>query len=639
MFRRQQLQSVWWVAMLAAVSVLLTPGNVWAQRSKAPQPQPEKPIPAIEAYQRIRAELLTQIPGLDTRNAHFFILVDVSASGVDIFRQYVDLNTSFTKGFFMKGDQVTMLGYARHPKNKAGLDLTNSADLEGMTFLFDKQVASASFPTIVQGTDWGTDADEPLYTVLKWIREKGLKEREAIVILQIGDTRTTDYGGRPASEFFPHNDSERKEFQTLKESLNVDAHGHVRMIGDIYPFLIQGVPPDRDGNWPQMYVTAWYSDNILKFPVNPDINREADNPHITLGRPDVDTEKSTVTFRWVPQDKASYVLYLSNEYDELIQALDQKHETNRARRIPLNDPKPSQVKPGQLEQTVAISDIEKEGIVDSKRPIFCSIRTLVNGQEGSLYMRPDVTSSGSDANRKPEIRVISIPPRIVRIPYTLIFGRIAIILFVLLLLIYLLSRPTYHTVERGEEVWEIRTSSRGLSVEVNGRDNLHEEDVIKVSPPAMSEEMPIRSLGVLIAHPHRFPAKLRSRLTLETAEGINASINGATTGSSNGALAAGLNDVRFVVPGENSSISIKLQVADYWKTYRRLLMTLLVVTGLLLIDLMALTGSMLAENSRRPQNQNKQIAWQVTNRLQLQQAVASLESRVVVMSAQSVLKM
>ncbi|MDR2650451.1 MAG: hypothetical protein LBB94_12155 [Clostridiales bacterium] len=272
-------------------------------------------IEGSKGFSDICQRMLGYITGLDCRNAHFYILMDVSgstkANGVsDSFARLYDfLNTSF----FYAGDKFSYIPFA--------LDVDWSMEKD---YDYDPEknpIISAGNLTDDMGTDWY----KPIFMLLRKIEEENLKEEMPIIILHLSDRSDND-DPRPdaylKNDFYPKADPGGwREWERLQSALN------------IYDRTLRFTAPANEtgAHSESFHLAVWYADNIGDFEINRKLNRERglEGEEVMLA---AQQDTKEVTFRMRKKPSATgYNLYIADSRDTLMESLnsnaaeDKKH--------------------------------------------------------------------------------------------------------------------------------------------------------------------------------------------------------------------------------------------------------------------------------------------------------------------------
>jgi len=134
-----------------------------------------------DTWAYILISLMERATGLETRNAHFIILHDVSDSTArnNVSGAFLDFYTFMEQqGFFQEGDRISYVPFARHVihTRRATVDFPSSL---GSVWI--------DIPGAFTGVLDGTDMIEPIQTVLEELYATDHKEQELIIIMHFAD--------------------------------------------------------------------------------------------------------------------------------------------------------------------------------------------------------------------------------------------------------------------------------------------------------------------------------------------------------------------------------------------------------------------------------------------------------------------
>jgi len=538
--------------------------------------QPPKAEPAEAVVQRVSRDLLDEIRGLDSRRAHFFVLVDVSGSAYELSSVSHQLYNFLVEYFWVEGDKLTVVPFFTNP-------LVTDLLSETLVYSRDtKQVILAKYPMTSTRDEWGTDLRAPVYAVLKHCQDQGLFEKELIVILRLSDqadTNEAEFRGRTPP--FPRTAEEEQEFGALLGLLAARPdHRPAAAVLKGEPYLIQGTSRP-------LHIAAWYSGDHHRFPVVPfpELDRErwtSDRRLGALRRPF--WRNQSLVFRWDECAGAeAYVLYASNDEVELRKALRSRTEAARVRRISLEaealTPVPD--RPGVMEKAYDDLAAFAAGKLELAKASYVGLHVVSDGEE-------ELPS----ADRVREVPPLPPPPPLsVWERVTRFAGRYWLLPLALALLLYGFLPQLYHIVSQGERRWHVLCGSRGVPVRCMLDSDLEEPDSksIRLPTPLNAAALSGQAISVLRAAPTWLPAKLRGSLV---AEGTSAA-RVATNGSPEGKLKHGAENELVATARDGSEVMVRysLFAERFWRRYWHKLAPIMVLSALgIVLLLISLLG-------------------------------------------------
>ena len=467
-------------------------------------------IEGSRGFGNICQQMLGYITGLDCRNTHFYILMDVSgstkANGVsDSFaRFYSFLNASF----FSAGDRFTYIPFA------LDVDWTMAKDYE-----YDPEIN----PIISSGNltdDMGTDWYKPIFLLLRKIEEENLKAEMPIVILHLSDRADND-DPRPdaylRNDFYPKADPGGwREWERLQYAFNV----HGRTLRFIEP------ADDSAGQKESFHLAVWYADNISDFEINRKLNRErgVEGSEAMLAAQQNDRE---VIFRMRQrQGTVGYNLYIANSREALSDALNNSaaRDNNAVlyENIKYED---NPVVPEIKEYRILNTDLLQRFPDAEKHSLYYSIREL-DANYGESQMR----------------FVRELPPLVVRVsikPAFLVFGMLALLIALLLSF----QRINCNLVLDGDQRF-LLSGGKPVYVKCTRMPVARNVQVLKSYPPAFDN----KSIAKLELSPNMFIPLFKLRVRVMRLDG--AAVTGADVlqvGKNIFSAAMGENKLDFVI--------------------------------------------------------------------------------------------
>jgi len=551
-----------WIAAAAAVALVCltqTPGG------SAPQETEPASIQAV--VERVRSDLLGEIPGLDARNAHFFLLVDVSGSAYDLSPVFHELYNFLVTHFLDEGDELTLIPFFHDPL-PANLAAATMHCGRGDA----KNVALARYDLKpVSRDEWGTDLLEPVYVALRYCREQSLFGQKFVVVIRLSDQAGTDQsefrGGPPP---FPPTEEERQEFEALLAALAARADGLPTAV------VLNGAPYTVAGVDKPLHVAAWYSGDYEKLPVVPtsQLDRErgpweTEAMEAVLHRAWWDNR--TLVIRWTEaRDAETYVLYASNDKDALLGALRSRSVAPDVRRI--------EIPPGSAASVPDrrnVLELRYEDALDFAgsevaltEPFWLGLHVVRAGEE-------DARSNERVRRVDPIPGGVSLWERAVRLA-----GQLVPVFVLITVVLYAFLPVVYHVVSIGDERWHVLCGGPGLPVRCisEDEDSAHDEKTMKVMASGESSPFIGQAVAVFHALPRWLPARLRSRLVIEPTPLASLRISGVPDET----LRQGeKNEVLLTArDGSGATLFLALDVSNFWQRYWKKLTPVLVAAGL-----------------------------------------------------------
>ncbi len=533
-----------------------------------------QPMPIDEMPEKVRADLLAEIPGLDARNAHFFILIDASQSTDPLPPRFRQLYNFLVTYFMDDGDELTPLAFSRHPWS------ADTASLTGATVPCGRgeetHVALASYPVPpVSPDEQGTDMRKPVYAVLEHCRRQELLGNKLIVIIRLSDqpdTNRGEFAGGPPP--FPQTPAEQQNFEELLSQLAARADGRpTEAVLNAVPYQIQGVGKP-------LHVAVWYSGDYRKFPIvpYPQLDRERGPWRYSEGvLRRVLWRHPKLLLRWGKAAEAdSYVLYVSNDRGALARSLAQRQSIPGVRRIVIKADSARAVEsmPGVLEKGLDPLALAGEQVQIDK-PFWVALHII----RGDL-------EEGDDRPRE-------VPP--IRLPFMSWVSHWAWqlwpIFFLVGLMVYVFLPQIYHTVSLGNTRWHVICGRGGLSIRCVPPDEAgeHDDTAIRLLAPGRAAALEGETLTVLRAVPTWLPAKFRSSLVLEPTSVVDATIDGAPARELNQGR---VNRIMLTArDGSGVTFSPNLEVGRFWQRYWKKLVPVLASLGVgVMLLVIALIG-------------------------------------------------
>ena len=527
-----------------------TPGAVDNNSPRPSSSNSSSPLSGINinsAYTMGQHKILDSVPGLDSRAAHFFILVDCSASTEDksLFELYRSLYIYLTDNFFVPGDKITLISFARHARIPDG-------GIKDLTFDFDKGRADSAFPSVILD-DYGTDVNEPVFKTLKYVVENDLKKKIPVVIMRWSDRGTNDLGGQSSNEFYFHDQQEESDYNQYMKYLSGSKQREVL------------ISTPGGGNRLRANLNVWYADNIPDFPSKyNEINRERGRV-VGLGKAmrkaEIDTKNDTLNLYWWnysfrnPNSTASttgssskttsnYSLLFSNDYEGLYTVVSTRStsDTKGVTGIDLkNLTKSSDERENELMASVPLADIKSK--VDARKGIFYAVVA-------------DMGKGTNDTNLIREIPIGAITKSAGSLKTTLLV--LALLAFIAFVIIALL--PAKHRLTRqGMDNWFLSTmwNSR-LPVKCENQYIYSDKHIsLAVNSPALAD----RVLAYITAEPGFMPPLLRSKMKVVPVSGVSVDVANSTDSTLE--LNA-TNKIQFTLQDTgNQIIDLELEVMDY----------------------------------------------------------------------------
>ncbi|MDR1560280.1 MAG: hypothetical protein LBS84_11415 [Clostridiales bacterium] len=390
------------LCILLAVCCLY-PRPVYGAETEIPDAVPVE-IEGSKGFSDICQQMLGYVTGLDCRNAHFYILMDVSgstkANGVsDSFARFYDfLNTSF----FYAGDKFSYIPFA------LDVDWSMRKDYD-----YDPErnpIISAGNLTDDMGTDWY----KPIFLLLRQIEEENLKTEMPVVILHLSDRADND-DPRPdaylRNDFYPKADPGGwREWERLQHVFNVNDR----------TLRFTATANESGEHAESFHLAVWYADNIGDFEINRKLNRERgiEGEEVMLAAQQ-DTQEVTFRMRQKP-GTAGYNLYIADSRDALTVALNDSAASDKEHAILYENIKyeDNPIVPDIKEYKILNTDLLQIFPDAEKNSLFYSVREI-DANYGESQMR----------------FVRELPPLIVEINITsilMVFGLLALLAAVLL---------------------------------------------------------------------------------------------------------------------------------------------------------------------------------------------------------------